>query len=500
MTAAPFLSGAVWLELALRGTLLIGAAWAAAAALRRTGASSATRHMVWLLGIAALLALPLLRWLLPPLPLPVLGPEGMAVATTALPLPAATPSVEAGGPGWEGLLLAVWLLGAAAVLLRFAFCRRLVAMLWRESDPVPEAAWQDMLSRAQRELRLTRPVMLRIARGPAMPMTWGTLVPKVLLPAEAGKWSPERRRLVLLHELAHVARHDSLSRSAASLACALYWFHPGVWLAARRLRLEQECAADDRVLAAGAAPRSYAASLLELARRVGEESRPDHAAAMAGACQLERRLVSITTPAQRGEPGLTFLAVAVVIATALMLSVATGIPVRPLPLPPEPFSGEATPGTIPAPAPTGDVAESMSLPTRGTIAPRTEDRPREVRDAVPLHRPAALSPQLDPRTRGNAAQPAVPVETAPPPIAAAQAARPPQRQLAVYGPQLPPPLPAGRESDPRIPAALRPGNLGSSAYRSQPGSRSFIRFGAQPTRPDVTLCGGGREICFGTSR
>src|SRR5205085_2984594 len=106
-------------------------------------------------------------------------------------------------------------------------------------------------SSAAREVRLSGSVELRIARGPAMPMTWGTLAPKILLPAEAHLWSPERRRLVLLHELAHVARRDSLSRSAAALVCVLYWFHPGVWLAARQLRLEQEYAADDRVLKAG---------------------------------------------------------------------------------------------------------------------------------------------------------------------------------------------------------------------------------------------------------
>src|SRR3954470_24146311 len=103
------------LALLLRATVLMGAAWAAATALRRAGASAATRHMAWLLGIAALLALPLLWWLLPPLRLPVLRPETVTVAATAFPLPAlaATPSADAGGPGWEAALLAVWLLGTA---------------------------------------------------------------------------------------------------------------------------------------------------------------------------------------------------------------------------------------------------------------------------------------------------------------------------------------------------------------------------------------------------
>jgi hypothetical protein len=97
-------------------------------------------------------------------------------------------------------------------------------------------------------------------------MTWGTLHPTVLVPAAADGWSAERRRVVLLHELAHVARRDCLAQMVAALACALYWIHPGVWYAARRMRVERELACDDRVLAAGTRARSYAAHLLEVAR------------------------------------------------------------------------------------------------------------------------------------------------------------------------------------------------------------------------------------------
>jgi beta-lactamase regulating signal transducer with metallopeptidase domain len=99
-----------------------------------------------------------------------------------------------------------------------------------------------------------------------VPMTWGFIRPVLLLPRGAGQWPAGRLRLVLLHELAHIERHDWLAQVLAEAACALYWFHPLVWGAARRLRIESERACDDRVLAAGVAPAEYARQLLEIAR------------------------------------------------------------------------------------------------------------------------------------------------------------------------------------------------------------------------------------------
>lgn len=474
MTAAPFVA-----ELAVRATLLIGAAWAAAAMLRKAGASAAARHMAWLLGIGALLALPLIWWLAPPLRLPILRPEAATVAAAALaPAGGAAPSAAAGAPGWSFMLLVAYLIGAAALLLRFASSRYLVSRLWRDAEPARGAGWQALLSRVSREMRLSQPVQLRIARGPAMPMTWGTLTPKVLLPAEAGAWPAERRRLVLLHELAHVARRDSFSRSLASLACALYWFHPGVWLAARQLRLEQEYAADDRVLNAGAAARSYARSLLDLARRVGERNRPDHAAAMAGMCQLERRVVSITADARRELPGPFFLSASAAIAALVMLAVAAGVPVRPLPAVPEPLPSETAPPpvrVVPMPA-EGGAEREAGMAERAAIDPRAESRSRDSNDDFAA---AVAPPQADgyaPEAAGQQIATAAQGHEDPAFQSAAigrdgQIALPSLQQPAVYGPLLPRPIAEERASDPRIPASLRPGNSRRSANAGAAGDQ-----------------------------
>ena len=131
---------------------------------------------------------------------------------------------------------------------------------------VEDPAWTGLLPPDRAELGVGRPVAMVAGGDRTMPMTWGWRRPVVLLPAGAEAWPEPRRRAVLLHELAHIARRDYPAQLAAEVVRALYWFNPLVWMAARKLRIESEHACDDRVLAAGARASDYAGDLLDIAR------------------------------------------------------------------------------------------------------------------------------------------------------------------------------------------------------------------------------------------
>jgi len=115
----------------------------------------------------------------------------------------------------------------------------------------------------------------------------------VFLPRDAASWPAERRRAVLLHEMAHVHRGDAAAQLIARLALALYWWNPLEWIAWRELVKERERAADDFVLRAGIDAPEYASHLLEIARAMTTKINLSGAVAMARRSQLEGRLMAI---------------------------------------------------------------------------------------------------------------------------------------------------------------------------------------------------------------
>jgi TonB family protein len=127
-------------------------------------------------------------------------------------------------------------------------------------------------------------------------MTAGVRRPVILLPKDAEGWTAERRWVVLAHELLHVQRADYSLWMLARLACALYWFHPLVWLAAARLRKEAEQACDDGVLRLGAEAPAYAEHLVSLARGWSLATVEMSAMAMAQSSHLESRVRALLDP------------------------------------------------------------------------------------------------------------------------------------------------------------------------------------------------------------
>ncbi|HEV3006265.1 MAG TPA: M56 family metallopeptidase, partial [Pirellulales bacterium] len=381
------LSGASSLLLvdsAIKGMALLALAAIAALVLRRD--SAATRHLVWMLAIVAMLVVPVLSAMLPQWrvlpqwarislkpavadssPPSIAGPAERvgelpqmarpdeverpsatayqpAAYDPAANRPAAGPADsrpawigELAGWNWTLTLPLAWAIGFFVLILRLLAARWILYRLRSESRPpsqstimgssAPDAkATHDAILSAVetvcRQLGIARPVTLWIHPDKTIPVVWGILRSHLLLPAAARNWSGEQLRSVLLHELAHIKRRDTMAQLLTQMACALYWFNPLVWFAAWRLGVERERACDDLVLASGVRPSAYASHLLEIVTQLSPTRWTQPCGlAMAHKSSLESRLTAVLS-GSRNRRGLT----RVLVAAAVVLAAAVAIP------------------------------------------------------------------------------------------------------------------------------------------------------------------------------
>jgi len=321
---AAFPASSLLISWMVKSLLLLLLAFAASAALRR--ASASTRHLIWSTAFLGLLLFPFSGLVLPVLPLSVLPqPSDLSPAISieearddnpfsAALSGAATPRspLEASGAGGRHSAFSIpklhlgWFLmvyGAGFVAIAGFFCLGLLqaSRVTRRALPIrPDSRWRSLL-----DMVPTRRGRTRLLSSPEIrvPMTWGFLRPAIILPAEADGWPREEQKQALVHELAHVERRDWLMQLVGQLACAVYWFNPLVWIAARRLALEAERAADDRVILEGTDSITYANQLVSLVRRLRQPNvLPLTVLPMARRSQLPIRIQALLNPRLRRFP------------------------------------------------------------------------------------------------------------------------------------------------------------------------------------------------------
>lgn len=288
--------------------------------------SAATRHFVWTLTLCSTLTIGIAALIAPPVTLPIpytieqptaVTPTIAVPQTTNHELRATDPAPRTPLPEPRSPihpLAILWLAGFVSVLTWLVAGHAGLARIARTAIAPEGDEWRALIGETGN---------VRVAVSPAVsaPVTWGWLRPLVLFPAGANTWPVERRRAALLHELAHVARRDYLIQIVAAFVCAVYWFHPLVWLAVHRLRSESEHASDDQVLSTGAEAPEYAEHLLEVARgAVGRRLCNLPAVDMAHPSNLESRVRAVLDGARTRSfvPRRTRFALAAIVTLILV--------------------------------------------------------------------------------------------------------------------------------------------------------------------------------------
>jgi beta-lactamase regulating signal transducer with metallopeptidase domain len=151
---------------------------------------------------------------------------------------------------WKWLVPA-WFAGFAIILGRMTVSTirmRALVMRARGSGGATRAAW-DIVEEGRAQLHIRRTIVViesPLIDGPAL---HGVFRPALLLPeGMCSTFDRDELRHVVLHELAHLRRHDVAVNWLVNTVRAMHWFNPLVWLAVARIQEERELACDELTL------------------------------------------------------------------------------------------------------------------------------------------------------------------------------------------------------------------------------------------------------------
>jgi beta-lactamase regulating signal transducer with metallopeptidase domain len=366
----------LWTRLALLGLAGVIGEWA----LRR--ANGAVRHALWMVVVAAALALPLARvafeeqtwtvgwWRAPAAAAPVETALGEAA-----PGPAA--AVDAPSRAAKRRIPYEWLLyvAVAAVLLgrQVRAALRLRAIRRRAKVVQPEEALEVAV-----QLGVAEPVEFVSSAEVAVPFTAGWRRCRIFLPADWTEWPAMKRQSVLTHEMAHVQRGDWLVGRAAAALRAVFWAHPLFWWAERRLAALAEEAVDETTLALTGDARAYAGAILDFVLARMEHFEGMETTAMVRSSKVSSRVERILSTRNFHAARIGRLTAASIVGAALPLLYAAALV-------------EPAPQQAPAP-------EAATYLAAAPVSPAPVQAPAAASELAAAEAKAAANPE-DPQAR-----------------------------------------------------------------------------------------------------
>jgi beta-lactamase regulating signal transducer with metallopeptidase domain len=227
------------------------------------------------------------------------------------------------------VVLTLHLLGGAWLLRRW--CGAM-------SEAIPPH-WEELANDLAARIGLAKPVRIRAAARPMMPLVTGFLRPTLLVPVGGFPGnSRDGAAAILAHELAHLVRRDALGKLLQILAETLLFYHPAVWWISHQVHQEREQSCDDLAVEVGGDRASYARALADTEER--RQAAPRFVLAGSRG-PLHRRIHRLLTqPAARSSRSLAGLVGGVGLLSVVFLTLAASVCQMPLASAPYPTTRE----------------------------------------------------------------------------------------------------------------------------------------------------------------
>jgi hypothetical protein len=186
------------------------------------------------------------------LPYILLWPDGQSLFTVVrLWLEPASPFLAA---GWLAGLFGIALYTSGNLLFTHRNIRRSLFQ--------PDPSLQTLFERAGHGMKFILSGRLRLTSLQVSPMVIGIIKPLVVVPvAVVNGLSPAQVEAIMLHELAHIRRHDPFMLVVQAMATRILFFHPLAWYLSAEIDRERENSCDDLVLRTNSDPITYIKAL-----------------------------------------------------------------------------------------------------------------------------------------------------------------------------------------------------------------------------------------------
>lgn len=300
---------------------------------------------------------------------PVFASPAIAITTTD-PLPRPQPPAMT----WHRAAAGIWLAGVCVVAVMAVVMTLMMVVRLRSGRTMRDPAVLAEVDRAMSPFRLrSRPRIIE-HEGFATPALFGIVRPCLVVPAGFfSRLEPDEIRHVLMHEAAHLSRHDLAKNWLLLGLMVAHWFNPILWFAFVRYRADRELACDAMTLQRLADDEAiaYGRTLLNVLERT---LRPTSTPLLIGIGenmrQMQARVRAIASHRRRLSRWSLLGAVPLVLLATVTLTSAqprksestTKAQLKPVQL-------EATPQELPAPTPSADdiVRAKLAKPIPATF-------------------------------------------------------------------------------------------------------------------------------------
>jgi beta-lactamase regulating signal transducer with metallopeptidase domain len=159
-------------------------------------------------------------------------------------------------------ILTLWVIGMGFLMLRLAgglaYTKRLRTI---QLDPF-EPYWMERINQFCNTLKIKRSIQAFRSPHTQTPLAIGILKPVILFPIAAFTGLTDKEiEAIIVHELAHIRRHDYLFNIFQSIIEILFFYHPAVWLISKYIRTERENSCDNIAISVTGDKANYARAL-----------------------------------------------------------------------------------------------------------------------------------------------------------------------------------------------------------------------------------------------